>query len=235
MSTESLGSKINKELFAGRSLYDWLFLAIGIALQVFTYIITKDTVISFISGLSGVISVVYCSQRKVSFYFFGFVQLFTYVILCIQQNLYGEIAENIFYFATMAIGIFIWLKHYDRKENKVDVSPLTQKEWLWSVMICVFGSFVLGRILKLYTNDTQPYLDAFSTIPAFIAQILMIARKKEQWIFWIIVDITTGILWLKAGNYCMVAQYLFWIANCGYGYDKWNEHGNNNRRTEEKV
>ena len=91
------------------------------------------------------------------------------------------------------------------------------------------------NILKLHTDDTQPYLDAFSTIPAFIAQILMIARKKEQWIFWIIVDITTGILWLKAGNYCIVAQYIFWIANCGYGYDKWNEIGNNDRRPEEKV
>lgn len=203
-------------------MQDWIFLAIGIALQVVTYIITKDTLLSFISGLSGVISVVYCSQRKVSFYFFGFIQLFTYVALCFSQNLYGEIFENIFYFVTMVVGIFLWLNHYDKKENQVIIKPMTPAGWVSSLVICVIGSLLLGLVLKTYTNDTQPYLDAFSTVPAFIAQILMITRRKEQWIFWLIVDISTGILWLRAGNYCMVAQYIFWIANCGYGYKLWN-------------
>ena len=219
----SLVSNIRKELFEGRSVQDWLFLAIGIVLQIITYIITKDTLLSFISGLFGVISVVYCSQRKVSFYFFGFIQLFTYLALCFSQNLYGEIVENIFYFVTMVIGIFLWLNHYNKNENRVITKPLGLSGWVISLFICVFGSLLLGIILHTYTNDTQPYLDAFSTIPAFIAQILMITRRKEQWIFWLIVDVSTGILWLRAGNYCMVAQYIFWIANCGYGYKQWNK------------
>lgn len=222
MSTKSFLSKINKELFIGRTVNEWVFLAVGILLQIITYIITKDSLLSFISGLSGVISVVYCSQRKVSFYLFGFIQLFTYVALCFSQNLYGEIGENVFYFATMVVGVFIWLKNYDNENSEVEVKPLTKKQWVLSLLICVFGSQVLGIMLKTYTNDTQPYLDAFSTVPAFIAQILMITRRKEQWIFWLVVDISTGILWLRAGNYCMVAQYIFWIANCGYGYSKWN-------------
>lgn len=223
MSTANILSKLKKELISGRSFEEWAFLVIGIALQVFTYIITKDTLLSFISGLFGVISVVYCSQRKVSFYFFGFVQLFTYVALCVSQNLYGEIAENIFYFVTMVVGIFLWLKNYDKDESQVMTKPLSTNGWVTSLLICIIGSLILGLILKTYTDDTQPYLDAFSTIPAFIAQILMITRRKEQWIFWLIVDVSTGILWLRAGNFCMVAQYLFWIANCGYGYRKWNK------------
>ena len=223
MSTKSFLLKIKKELFSGRTVNEWVFLFIGILLQVVTYIVTKDTLLSFVSGLSGVISVVYCSQRKVSFYIFGFIQLFTYVMLCIGQNLYGEIGENIFYFITMVIGMFLWLNNYDKEQSEVVVKPLSKNGWITSLVFCLFGSLILGVILKTYTNDTQPYLDAFSTVPAFIAQILMITRRKEQWIFWLIVDITTGILWLRAGNYCMVAQYIFWIANCGYGYSKWSK------------
>ena len=222
MSTASITSSLRKELFEGRSLQEWVFLLIGVALQIFTYIITKDTLLSFMSGLFGVISVVYCSQRKISFYFFGFVQLFTYIALCVEQKLYGEIGENIFYFVTMVVGIFLWLKHYNKEESQVEIKPLTATGWTASLVACILGSLALGLTLKTFTNDTQPYLDAFSTVPAFVAQVLMIKRRKEQWIFWIIVDITTGILWLRAGNYCMVAQYIFWIANCGYGYRKWS-------------
>jgi len=222
MSTASITSSLRKELFEGRSLQEWVFLLIGVALQIFTYIITNDTLLSFISGLFGVISVVYCSQRKISFYFFGFVQLFTYIALCVEQKLYGEIGENVFYFVTMVVGIFLWLKHYNKEDSQVEIKPLTATGWTASLVACIFGGLALGLTLQTFTNDTQPYLDAFSTVPAFVAQVLMITRRKEQWIFWIIVDITTGILWLRAGNYCMVAQYIFWIANCGYGYSKWS-------------
>lgn len=222
MSTASITSSLRKELFEGRSLQEWVFLFIGVALQIFTYIIAKDTLLSFVSGLFGVISVVYCSQRKISFYFFGFVQLFTYIALCVEQKLYGEIGENVFYFVTMVIGIFLWFKHYNKEESQVEIKPLTATGWTISLVACISGGLALGLTLQTFTNDTQPYLDAFSTVPAFVAQVLMITRRKEQWIFWIIVDITTGILWLRAGNYCMVAQYIFWIANCGYGYSKWS-------------
>lgn len=218
----NLVSNLKKELWENRTLGEWLFLLFGIVLQVITYVITKDSFLSFISGVFGVLSVVYCSQRKVSFYFFGFVQLFTYVVLCLKQNLYGEIGENVFYLVTMVIGIFLWLKHYDKEEKQVITEPMSKKSWVNALLVCLLGSLLLGLILQVYTNDTQPYLDAFSTVPAFIAQILMITRRKEQWIFWLIVDISTGILWVRAGDFCMVAQYIFWIVNCVYGYRNWS-------------
>lgn len=214
-------STIKKELLGGKSLFDWGFLCLGLVLQIVTYLITKDSTLSFISGLAGVFSVVLCSQKKISSYFFGFIQLFTYVALCFQQNLYGEIGENIFYFITMVVGIIVWAKHYENVE--VESRKLSSKGWILLTILCVVCSLLLGMVLDAYTNDTQPYLDAFSTIPAFIAQILLVTRYREQWVFWLIVDVTTGILWLRAGNYCMVVQYIFWIANCVYGYKKWSK------------
>ena len=220
---ENIVSSIKKELFEGRTVGEWAFLVIGIILQIVTYIVTKDSFLSFISGVFGVLSVVYCSQRKMVFYLFSMVQLFTYVALCVGQNLYGEIGENVFYFITMLVGISLWGKNYDKEENQVITKePFSLNDWALLSYGCLIGCLLLGVALKQLTNDTQPFLDAFSTVPAFIAQILMITRRKEQWIFWLIVDVTTGILWFRAGNWCMVAQYIFWTANCVYGYKVWS-------------
>jgi nicotinamide mononucleotide transporter len=85
----------------------------------------------------------------------------------------------------------------------------------------VVVSILVGWALKQYTDDPQPYLDAFTTVPALVAQILMVLAYREQWYIWIMVDVLAVVMWLRAENYCMATQYVFWCANCIYGYLKW--------------
>ena len=73
------------------------------------------------------------------------------------------------------------------------------------------------------TNDSQPLMDAVTTIPAFFAQVLMIYRYKESWIYWFIIDFGAIFMWAAADNWCMVLQYVFWTINCIYGFFKWSE------------
>jgi len=209
------------EFIKGRTAFDWLFLLFGLLLQVITYAISNDVFLSFLSGTLGVFAVVLCSQKKISSYLFGILQLITYVILCFKQHFYGEIAENGFYLITMIIGISLWLRNYSNSEVKS--RQLSKKGWGVVGTTFLIGSIYLGLILK-ETSDTQPFMDAFSTVPAIIAQILMVSRYKEQWVMWLVVDILTGILWIKAGNWCMVSQYMFWILNCLYGFVKWSKN-----------
>jgi len=198
-----------------------VFAFIGILLQILTFYIAKDSLLSLVCGCAGVLSVVLCSERKISMYALGFVQLLTYVALCLQQNLYGEISENVFYFVTMIIGVVLWSRNKDSENSKKVKSETLKKGHLILMMVFVILiSFLFGLYLNS-TNDTHPYLDAFSTIPAFVAQILMMLRYREQWYFWLIVDILTCILWISIGNWCIVAQYVFWTFNCLYGLKNW--------------
>ena len=73
----------------------------------------------------------------------------------------------------------------------------------------------------LMTNDTQPFMDSITTVPAIIAQILMILAYKEQWYFWLIIDLASIYMWAIAGDWCMVAQFIFWSINCIYGLYNW--------------
>lgn len=218
---KSINDILYTEFIKGRNIFEHMFLLIGIVLQFIVYYITNDTMISLVSGVTGIISVVLCSQRKISFYFFGFIQLFTYMYLAWQQRFYGELVENIFYIITMIIGIVTWLNNYNNDEQIVESKRLSNIQLSIISSIMILLCILFGYYMNIYTDNTQPYMDAFSTIPAFIAQTLLMLRYREQWIFWIIIDIVSIFMWGIAGNWIMVIQFIFWTLNCLYGYIKW--------------
>lgn len=198
-----------------------LFMLFGIMLQIFSFYYTNSSYISLLSGITGIISVVLCAQRKISFYTFGFIQLLTYVILCIQQNLYAEIAENIFYAITMIYGIFVWIKHKDNNDDsKVKAKRLKLGSLTFIYILGLLATLGLWMFLRT-TNDSQPFMDSITTIPAIIAQILMILAYKEQWYFWLIIDIGSIFMWAIANDWNMVVQFVFWTMNCIYGLKNW--------------
>jgi len=51
----------------------------------------------------------------------------------------------------------------------------------------------------------------------------MIKRYKEQWIWWLIIDVLCIKLWFVAGNWSMVAMYVAWTINCIYGWYNWSK------------
>lgn len=202
------------------SRFGLIFMLVGLLTQGFVGLVMGSTKLSLASGMLGVISVVLCSQKKISFYVFGFAQLITYVILCLKQNLYGEIAENIFYFVTMLYGMFHWNNHYNNESLEVKTRHLTVKQNILVFVATALSSVALFDGL-LITNDTQPFMDAITTVPAFVAQILMILRFKESWLYWLIIDLGSIVMWAIASDWCMVAQFIFWTMNCMYGFYKW--------------
>ena len=199
---------------------DVIVMIAAVLVQAITAIWAKDDMISFISGMAGIISVVLCSQKKLTFYVFGFIQLGTYLVICFKQNLWGEFAENIFYATTMICGIFIWIKNYNKEKYEVVPKSLDADGRTLCFSLFCLGTLIIWGFLSM-SNDPYPFLDSISTVPAFIAQILMITGYKEQWRYWLIVDITSIYLWCEIGNPFMIVQFSLWTLNCIYGMYKW--------------
>lgn len=203
------------------SLRDVVFMIAMALAQAATAIWAKDDMLSFVSGMAGIISVVLCSQKKMTFYVFGFIQLFTYMAIVYKERLWGEFIENIFYAVTMVVGIFVWIKNYDKEKLEVKPKELSFVGRALCADLLFIGLIVSIIVMDLFTNDSQPIWDSISTVPAFIAQILMIAGYKEQWIYWLIVDVSSIVMWAIIGNPFMVVQFSLWTINCIYGMMKW--------------
>lgn len=201
--------------------YGLSFALLGILIQIIAYISSDVPMLSLYSGISGIFAVVLCAERRLSFWTFAWIQLITYVILAWNQKLWGEVGENVFYAITMIFGMFIWNKRVDNIEtNKVHSRELSNSSLFLIIIGMVCGIITLYSFL-LMTNDSQPFIDSISTVPAIIAQILMILAYKEQWYFWLIIDVTSIYMWAVAGDWCMIAQFIFWSINCIYGIYNW--------------
>ncbi|MBO4621471.1 MAG: nicotinamide mononucleotide transporter [Paludibacteraceae bacterium] len=220
-----LKQAIRSELIAGWSTFDRCFLLAGLLLQVIVFALAPERPIVIVSGLTGIISVVLCSKGKISHYAFGFVQVLTYLVIAWQQRLYGEVGINVFYFFSMIYGLAVWLRRYHVDEQtgsaELQTRKLSAAWWITTVAAVLLGSLLTGWLLATFTDDSDPYLDAFTTIPAIAGQLLMVFGYREQWFFWFCIDVGCVWLWFRAGNWSMAALYAFWCANCIRGFLHW--------------
>ena len=201
----------------------WLFLVAGLLVQAITYCLMPHSPWALVSGMLGICAVVLGAQGNILTFVFGFAQVVTYTYLCIVERFYGEIAINIYYFFTMIYGVYCWRRRLSDNSLQVQTRRLSRNIFpLLSVAIALL-SLLVGWLLQRYTDDPQPYLDAFTTVPAIVAQILMVMAYREQWYLWLVVDVLALVMWLRAENYCMAVQYAFWCANCIYGYVQWTK------------
>lgn len=200
----------------------WIFLIIGLLVQVITYsFLPNDNPWSLVSGILGVCSVVLGAQGNILTFLFGFAQVVTYTYLCYLERFYAEIAINIYYFITMIYGVYCWRTRLSDHSLQVQTRRLSYKLLPVIIVAILLLSWFTGWLLAHYTDDPQPYMDAFTTVPAIAAQLLMVLAYREQWYLWLGIDILAVILWIRAENYCIAAQYAFWCINCLYGYIQW--------------
>lgn len=216
---------IKKHFWNGYTLFEKLFLLTMIITQVVVFAITPDTPLNIIAGLAGVVSVVMCAKGRTMFYFVGFIQTCTYLVLSWQNQFYGEVLENLFYFVTMIWGIFVWKNNEIKNEDgtsDVIAKKFTWREWISSIFLTVLATAAMGQWLDSI-GSAQPFTDAATNIMAIFAQLLMVWRYREQWIWWFVIDVFCIKLWWVAGNWSMVAMYVAWTANTIYGWVNWSK------------
>ncbi len=227
---QNLFIAIIEDIFNGWSTKEAFYAWFLVLLQIATYIWNPDSLLGFITGLTGTICVVLVAKRKMSNYIFGFIQTAVALYLGLSVRLWGESVENAFYFITQIVGYFAWRKHMVNGTNNLDKTEGQQVEtrkftvlnWLATLAILAVGTLLAGYVFDLM-NGTQPYIDAFTLVTAVVAQIIMLARYREQWNFWFLLNIVSLYQWFTLGNMSMVALYVAFIINNAYGYWQWTK------------
>lgn len=51
----------------------------------------------------------------------------------------------------------------------------------------------------------------------------MLARYREQWTFWFILNVVSLYPWITLHNMSMAALYIAFLINSAYGYYQWSK------------
>ena len=142
--------------------------------------------------------------------------LFTF--LCLKALLYIEASLQVFYFIMAIYGWWLWTKDQDKK------LPIRRWPWryhVWNVLLSSGIALLLGYFTDNYTDQANPYLDAFTTVFSLLATFMVAKRILENWLYWVAID--TGLIFLYGSKgYVLTAiQYGFFAVIALFAWWKW--------------
>ena len=223
MNPSTILQYIKKELCDSWKPFELFWLAAFLIAQIVVFILQPDSWLAMISGIAGILCVVFVSKGKISNYFFGLIFAYTYFYVAWKANYLGEMNTVLYvYIPAQFIGYFVWKANMqkDGAGEAVIAKKLDVKGWLILIAALAVSTFLFVLALRA-AGGSSTGLDGMTTMITVAAQLLMILRYREQWILWITLNILSIILW--AENPAMYLMYIAYLLNSAYGYYNWTK------------
>jgi nicotinamide mononucleotide transporter len=187
--------------------------------------IRLTTTTEWIAVLCNILYVIFIAKEKVIGWFFGFFGAIIYIYLCFVQKLYLESFLQLFYAVMAIIGFINWNKSVSKPElSKNKTYSLTEwnlsKHVIW-ISIITISVVIIGYIFKNFTNQENPYVDAFTTLFSLFATFLVIKKVVSNWLYWIVVNIFSIYLYLDRTLVLTAFLYLIMTFIAIYGWRTW--------------
>ena len=186
------------------------------------------TILSSVGALMGVISVVLSANGNILTFVFGLVDVLIYSYTLLDQNVPMTLGLHLLYFLPMEfIGFFGWRKRGATAKKAVQARRLTPKGWLnvIALFILVYGAVLAVAWLIARYQGTLDWakmsFDTAVTTANIVALVLMAKAYMDQWYLWLLVNITSIILWIivlssgEGSEYTVVQliKYSFYLLN----------------------
>lgn len=189
--------------------------------------------LEFFGTVAGGIAVWLSAKANIWSWPIGIINVVLFFFLFYQVQLYPDMFLQIFFFVTNLLGWWRWAHpkagEEDRKKE-LKVSFMQRKQFVLIVFIGLFGTYLFGTFAKnlheLFPTvfslpSAFPYADSFVTVMSIITTFLMIQKKVECWIIWIIVDIIATYLYFAKGIKFVGIEYLVFCFLASFGLWNW--------------
>lgn len=178
--------------------------------------------------------VILVARRNILTWPIGIIAVVLFGALFWQINLYADVIEQVYYLITGIAGWYMWasVKRRDSDDKKVLITTNSLKtNLLWVAGIAATSAVATWALSNVHTwapvifpePASLPAIDATTTIMSFAAQFLMMRRKLENWVLWIVVDIVAvWLYWYKEVPF-VALLYLVFLFNAIYGFVSWKQ------------
>lgn len=137
-------------------------------------------------------------------------------------DLYIDGALQLFYVAISFVGIYEW-KFGGREHKELPISRLGLRQHLWIWIGGLALSWALGAFFDEYTAAAATYLDAFTTVFSVIITFMVIRKKLENWLYWLLIDAVYVYLYWSRGGYLISLLFVAYLVIAVFGYFSWKK------------
>lgn len=226
----------------------FVFVGMAVAIVLTTAIKLKTTdsghaglLIAAFGSIMGILCVLCSANARIWTFLFGVFDVSIYAAICFVNWRrggpgLGNALVNACYFLPMQfIGYFQWRKRGAEAGTQVKARRFTGKQWWLYSAIFLAGTVVVYFILAAFDKGAAGsflkvavLMDAVSMVCNLIGQLLLSTAYMEQWVFWILVNVTSVAMWVlslkgssDAYSAIYAVKYAFYLLNSINGLRIW--------------
>jgi nicotinamide mononucleotide transporter len=211
----------------------------------FTVLGYSMSYLEFFGTVAGAIAVFLSAKGNVLSWPIGIINVVLFFFLFYQVQLYPDMFLQVFFFITNLMGWWRWKNPAQEEEDRkheLKITMMPKKAWLIFLIIGLTGTILFGALAKnlstifpvLFSQPSAfPYADSFVTVMSLVATYLMVQKKVECWLVWILVDAIACYLYFSKGIkfvgieyvvFCFIAAFGFWHWLQEYRANQFNNH-----------
>ena len=120
-------------------------------------------------------------------------------------------------------GYYSWSNNKSKNNLTLAVSEKGLGFHLIAIVSSSIAAICLGWYFDNYSDATSPYLDALTTIFSFFATYLEVKKILSSWIYWMIINGITIVLYLTKGLEIYSTLSVIYLVMSFVGYFKWKK------------
>lgn len=189
--------------------------------------------LEFFGTIAGAVAIWLSAKAIVWSWPIGIVNVVLFFFLFHQVQLYPDMFLQVFFFVTNLIGWWRWThpaKGEEDRKHELRISYLGKKSRVSLISVTIIGTALFGLFAenihelfpKLFPRPSAfPYLDSFVTVASIVTTFLMINKRIESWVIWIVVDAIATYMYFVKGIKFVALEYLVFCFIAAFGLWNW--------------
>lgn len=165
------------------------------------------------------LSIFLAGRNSIHTWWTGIIGCLLFGVLFYQTKLYAEVVLQLFFVGASFYGWWQWLYGQQGHEKPVSTIGVRRTLLLLPLGLLVAGAY--GLMLYYFTDGFAPFIDSGVLVFSVVAQWLMIQRRLESWIFWLIVNTLAVPLYASRELYVAACLYCAYWVNALVAYRHW--------------
>ncbi len=199
----------------------------------FTVLDYPMSYVEFFAVITGLVAVALSAKANIWSWPIGIVNVFLSAFFYYQIQLYPDMFLMIFFFISNILGWWRWANPKPEEEDRKKELKVSFMKWRQFALLSVtgiVGTFVIGTLasnlhewLPLLFNlpSAYPFADSFILVMSVITTFLMIQKKIECWIIWIVIDVVATYLYFLKDARFFGFEYLVFTLIAVFALFNW--------------
>ncbi len=187
--------------------------------------------VELIATIAGILAVWLSAKEHIANWAIGLVNIIFSFFLFFKTGFYSDAFLQIFFFITNVYGWYLWSRRdVSTAEPVVKVSFLPHSQQIVLAIGIAVASFAFGSMVNHFhawypsvfpVEAAFPYADAVVMMMSIAGNVLLMTKKIESWILWVLVDIIAPILYFQKGIYLITIEYIVFLALAIFALWNW--------------